>query len=365
MLGLMQEQPLLISSLIDFAARHHGDGEIVSRRVEGDIHRYTYARRRATRARRWRSALDRLKLRFSATASPRWPGTATATSSCTSASAARGRVLHTINPRLHPDQIAWIANHAEDQVLCFDLTLPAAGEGDLRRTARRSSSGSRCAMPTSCRPTAASPTCVSYEDWIGAEPSDYAWPSFDENTRVEHCATRAAPPATRRARSTATARPSCTPTRAALPDVHRPVGARRRSCRWCRCSTSTPGASRIRAAMIGAKLVFPGAGARRQVGLRADRGREGHLRRRRAHGLAGAAQPHEAERTCSFSTLKRTVIGGSACPPAMIKTPSATTTASTVLHAWGMTEMSPLGTAVHAEEQAPRAAGRRAAGDPD
>jgi acyl-CoA synthetase (AMP-forming)/AMP-acid ligase II len=83
MLGLMQSQPLLISSLIDFAERHHGDGEIVSRRVEGDIHRYTY-RDLAGRARQLANALDGLAW-GRATAWPHWPGTATATWSCTSA----------------------------------------------------------------------------------------------------------------------------------------------------------------------------------------------------------------------------------------------------------------------------------------
>ena len=87
MLGLMQSQPLLISSLIEFAERHHGSGEIVSRRVEGDIHRYTY-RDLAARARRLANALDSEGLQPS-DAWPRWPGTATATWRCTLASAAR------------------------------------------------------------------------------------------------------------------------------------------------------------------------------------------------------------------------------------------------------------------------------------
>jgi fatty-acyl-CoA synthase len=112
MLGLMQNQPLLISSLIEFAERHHGDGEIVSRRVEGDIHRYTYrdlagapaagqragCRRRAGRRARGHAGLERLPPHGDVL---RRGGS--------------GRVLHTINPRLHPEQIAWIVNHAEDR----------------------------------------------------------------------------------------------------------------------------------------------------------------------------------------------------------------------------------------------------------
>ncbi len=133
MLGLMQDQPLLISSLIEFAERHNGDAEIVSRRVEGDIHRSTW-RQVAARARQVANALD---ARAAAVLRPRRharlerlppPG------ALLRRRAACGRVLHTINPRLHPDQIAWIANHAEDQVLCFDLTFLPLVAGRARRS---------------------------------------------------------------------------------------------------------------------------------------------------------------------------------------------------------------------------------------
>jgi len=121
MLGLMQSQPLLISSLIDFAERHHGDAEIVSRRVEGDIHRYRW-RDVAVRARQVAHALDGMNLLFSdRVATLAWNGYRHL--ELYFGVSGSGRVLHTINPRLHPDQIAWIANHAEDQVLCFDMTF--------------------------------------------------------------------------------------------------------------------------------------------------------------------------------------------------------------------------------------------------
>ncbi len=107
MLGLMQSQPLLISSLIEFAERHHGDAEIVSRRVEGDIHRYTY-RDLAARARRLANALDAQQLQFSdRVATLAWNGYRHM--EMYFGVSGSGRVLHTINPRLHPDQIAWIA----------------------------------------------------------------------------------------------------------------------------------------------------------------------------------------------------------------------------------------------------------------
>ena len=121
MLGLMQNQPLLISSLIDFAEKHHGDAEVVSRRVEGDIHRYTW-RDVAGRARQVANALDGLKVGFSdRVATLAWNGYRHL--ELYFGVSGSGRVLHTINPRLHPDQVAWIANHAEDQVVCFDMTF--------------------------------------------------------------------------------------------------------------------------------------------------------------------------------------------------------------------------------------------------
>ena len=121
MLGLMQNQQLLISSLIEFAERHHGEGEIVSRRVEGDVHRYTY-NEVAARSRQVANALDALKLQFSdRVATLAWNGYRHL--ELYFGVSGSGRVLHTLNPRLHPDQIAWITEHAEDQVLCFDMSF--------------------------------------------------------------------------------------------------------------------------------------------------------------------------------------------------------------------------------------------------
>ena len=121
MLGLMQDHPLLISSLIEFAERHHGEGEVVSRRVEGDLHRYTY-KDVARRARQVANALDALKLGFSdRVATLAWNGYRHL--ELYFGVSGSGRVLHTLNPRLHPEQIAWIVNHAEDSVLCFDMSF--------------------------------------------------------------------------------------------------------------------------------------------------------------------------------------------------------------------------------------------------
>ena len=186
MLGLMQSQPLLISDLIVFAERHHGDAEIVSRRVEGDIHRYTY-KDSAQRARRVANALDALGLAFSdRVATLAWNGYRHF--ELYYGVSGSGRVLHTINPRLHPDQIAWIANHAEDQVLCFDLSFLPLVQAVHARCSTIKHFVALCdadKLPVD----SGIPNLVSYEAWIGAHSDVYDWPSFDENTASSMCYT--------------------------------------------------------------------------------------------------------------------------------------------------------------------------------
>ncbi|MET0544127.1 MAG: AMP-binding protein, partial [Variovorax sp.] len=179
MLGLMQDQPLLISSLLEFADRHHGDAEIVSRRVEGDIHRYTWSDV-ASRSRQVANALDASDLLFSdRIATLAWNGYRHL--ELYYGVSGSGRVLHTINPRLHPDQIAWIANHAEDQILCFDLSfLPLVQAVHARCPAVKQ----WIALCDADKLPADSgvPNLVSYEAWIAPHSSTYAWPEFDENS---------------------------------------------------------------------------------------------------------------------------------------------------------------------------------------
>ena len=119
--GLMMQKQLLISSLIVHADRHHGDTEIVSRRVEGDIHRYTF-RDCHRRARQMASALTNLGVKPSdRIGTLAWNGYRHL--ELYYGVSGMGAILHTINPRLHEDQVAYIANHAEDQYIFFDLTF--------------------------------------------------------------------------------------------------------------------------------------------------------------------------------------------------------------------------------------------------
>ncbi len=121
MQGLMMDMPLLVSGLLQHADRHHGDTEIVSKNVDGSLHRYTY-RDASARARRLANALKRLGVqRHDRIATLAWNGYRHF--EIYYAVAGSGAVIHTINPRLFAEQIAYIANHAEDQYVFFDVNL--------------------------------------------------------------------------------------------------------------------------------------------------------------------------------------------------------------------------------------------------
>ena len=337
MQGLMQGQPLLISSLIEFAERHHGDAEIVSRRVEGDIHRYTY-KDSARRARQVAGALDGLKLAFGdRVATLAWNGYRHF--EIYYGVSGSGRVLHTINPRLHPDQIAWIANHAEDQVLCFDMSfLPLVQAVHARCVTIRHyiAMCDEAALPKD----SGIPNLISYESWIAAQPGSYVWPSFDENTASSMCYTSGTTGNPKAAlyshRSTILHAYA-----AALPDVMC-VSARDAILPVVPMFHVNAWGIPYTASLTGAKLVFPGPamdGKSIYELLEAEKVTY-------AAGVPTVWQmllTHIKSNNLKFTFLKRTVIGGSACPPAMIQAFNDDYGVE-VLHAWGMTEMSPLGT---------------------
>ena len=337
MLGLMQSQPLLISGLIDFAERHHGDAEIVSRRVEGDIHRYTYSDS-AKRARQVANALDGLKLNFGdRVATLAWNGYRHF--ELYYGVSGSGRVLHTINPRLHSDQIAWIANHAEDQVLCFDLSfLPLVQAVHARCSTIRHYIALCDAdkLPVD----SGIPNLKSYESWIGAESNEYSWPSFDENTASSICYTSGTtgnPKAALYSHRSSTLHAYA----AALPDVMC-ISARDAILPVVPMFHVNAWGIPYSAALTGAKLVFPGP---------ALDGKSIYelIETEKVTYAAGVPTvwqmllTHMKPGGLKFTTLRRTVIGGSACPPALISAFNDDYGVE-VLHAWGMTEMSPLGT---------------------
>jgi acyl-CoA synthetase (AMP-forming)/AMP-acid ligase II len=337
MLGLMQGQPLLISSIIDFAERHHAQGEIVSRRVEGDIHRSSYAEL-ARRARQLAHGLDGLGLAFSdRVATLAWNGYRHLELyfgvSCS------GRVLHTLNPRLHPDQITWIANHAEDQAVFFDLTFLPIIQAVHARCATVKHWVALCA-PDKLPKDSGIPGLTSYEALLVDQLSSYTWPSFDENTASSMCYTSGTTGNPKAAlyshRSTILHAYA-----AALPDVMC-ISARDAILPVVPMFHVNAWGIPYSAALTGAKLVFPGPALDgKSIYELIETEKVSY-----AAGVPTVWQmmlTHMKAGGLRFSTLKRTVIGGSACPPAMIAAFDEEYGVE-VLHAWGMTEMSPLGT---------------------
>ena len=337
MLGLMQDQPLLISSLLEFAERHHGDAEIVSRRVEGDIHRYTWADV-ASRARQVANALDEENLLFSdRIATLAWNGYRHL--ELYYGVSGSGRVLHTINPRLHPDQIAWIANHAEDQILCFDLSFLPLVQAVHARCGTVKKWIAMCDADKLPADTGI-PNLVSYEAWMGTRPTAYAWPTFDENSASSMCYTSGTTGNPKAAlyshRSTILHAYA-----AALPDVMC-LSARDSVLPVVPMFHVNAWGIPYSAALAGAKIVFPGPALDGKSVFELIEAEKVTF----AAGVPTVWQMllgHAQANGLKFSTLKRTVIGGSACPPAMIHAFQEKYGVE-VLHAWGMTEMSPLGT---------------------
>ncbi len=335
--GLMMRMPLLISSLIRHADRHHGDAQIVSRRVEGDMHRYTY-RDCHRRARQMAGALAGIGIREGdRVATIAWNGYRHL--ELYFAVSGSGAVLHTINPRLHPDQIAYIVDHAEDRVICFDLTfLPIikAIAGKVKSVRSYVLMADRAQMPAD----SGIPGLLCYEDLIEAGSADYEWPTFPEEQASSICYTSGTTGNPKGAlyshRSTvlhtyAIALPDSLNLSAR--DALLPVVPMFHVNAW-----GLPYA----ACMVGAKLVFPGPGLDGKSLYELFEAERVTLSAGVPTvwlGLLG----HVTENGLGFSTMNRTVIGGSACPPSMIRQ-FQDVFGVQVLHAWGMTEMSPVGT---------------------
>jgi len=337
LMGQMMQMPLLISSLIRHAARHAGDTEIVSKRVEGDVHRTTWAGIEE-RSRRFAQAMARLGCSAGdRVATLAWNGYRHL--EIYYGASGSQLVCHTINPRLFPEQIAWIANDAGDRVLCFDLTfLPLVEKlaphlGGVQHYVLMTD---RAHMPAS----SAIANLLCYEELVDAEDGRYTWPEFDENTASSICYTSGTTGHPKGAvyshRSSVlhaygSALPDAMDCSAA--DVVLPVVPMFHVNAW-----GLPYST----ALVGCKLVLPGP----------------HLDGKSLYELFEAERvtfsagvptvwlgllTYVQSNNLKFSTFRRTVIGGSACPPAMMKTLQEQFSVE-VIHAWGMTELSPLGT---------------------
>ena len=337
MMGQMMDRPLLISSIIEHADRYFGSNEIVSRRVEGDIHRYTY-RDCHKRARQLANALAGLGVKMGErVVTIAWNGYRHLEAYYEISGS--GAVLHTINPRLHPEQVAYIANHAEDQYILFDMTflpLVEAFAAHCKTVKGFILMGDRDRMPA----TTTIPNLMCYEDLIAANSAEFEWPLFDENAASSLCYTSGTTGNPKGAlyshRSTvlhsyASAMPDSLNVSAR--DTVLPVVPMFHVNAWG-LPYSVP--------LTGAKMVFPGP---------ALDGKSIYELFEAEQVTFSAGVPtvwlglltYMAQNELKFSSFKRTVIGGSACPPAMMRA-FRQQHGVEVVHAWGMTEMSPLGT---------------------
>ncbi len=332
--GLMMGMPLLVSSLIRHADRHCGDSEIVSRRVEGDLHRYTY-RDAHKRSRRLANALHALGAK---------PGDRIATLAWNGyrhfelyyAVAGSGMVMHTVNPRLFPEQIAWILNDAEDAILFIDMTfvpLARALRPQCKHLKQVVLMTDRAHMPADCA------DMLCFEELVEAQTDAFEWPQLDESTACGLCYTSGTTGNPKGAlfshrSSVLHAYGTCMPDAMCLSsrDCVLPVVPMFHANAW-----GLPFA----APMIGAKIVFPGAAldGKSLFDL---------FETERVTFSAGVPTvwngliQYMRQNKLRPTTLRRTIIGGAACPPAMLRALQDEFDIE-ASHAWGMTELSPLG----------------------
>jgi acyl-CoA synthetase (AMP-forming)/AMP-acid ligase II len=338
LMGQMMSQPLLISGILDYAAKHYPHSEIVSRRVEGDLHRYTY-RDCQQRSRKMANALAGLGVMMGdRVATLAWNGYRHM--ELYYAVSGSGAVLHTINPRLHPEQIAYICNHAEDQYLFFDLTflpLIEAVAAHCKTVKAFVLMADRDKMPAATKVA----HLLCYEDLMASSSDDYQWPLFDENSAASLCYTSGTTGNPKGAlyshRSTVlhaygSAMPNAL--NVSAKDTVLPVVPMFHVNAW-----GLP----YSVLLSGAKMVYPGA-ALDGKSLYELFESEGVTFSAGVPTVWLGLVNYALQNNLTFSTFRRTVIGGSACPPAMMDTLIDKFDVQ-VIHAWGMTEMSPLGTA--------------------
>ncbi len=333
----MMHNPLLISSILEHAVRCHGDIEVVSRRCEGDIHRYTYTDA-AKRAKQLANALKAHGVVEGArVATLAWNGYRHF--EIYYAVSGMGAITHTINPRLFPEQIAYIANHAEDEILFFDLTFLPLVEAVAPKL---SSIKTYVLMADKTHMPAAPklPNLQCYEDFIAGHAAEFDWPALDENSPASLCYTSGT---TGNPKGVLyTHRSTVLHTYGAnAPDgfgltsdsVLLPVVPMFHVNAW-----GTP----YMCPAFGCKLVFPGP-AMDGASLYQLFEQEGVTLSAGVPTVWLGLLNYVRTNNLRFSTFKETVIGGSACPPAMLRE-FEEIHGITVVHAWGMTELSPLGT---------------------
>lgn len=332
----MHPHPLLISDLIEHAERYNPDGLIVSRRCEGDIHRYTYGDA-APRVRKLANALTDYGING---------GDRIGTLAWNTyrhyelyfAVSGMGAVCHTINPRLYPEQIIYIINHAADRVLFVDLTFVPLLEkivSQIPCVEQIYIMVDKDKMPDTSLPNAA-----CYEDFIAHHSTEFEWPILPEDTAAALCYTSGTTGNPKGVlyshRSTLIhAWAACAPDGLQVSHSSRllPVVPLFHVCGW-----GTPYA----ATMVGAALIFPGPGMDGNALIELIDQEQADILLGVPTIWLGLLEAARAQGKV-LESVQRVVIGGSAAPLAMIQEFDETHGAF-VVHAWGMTEMSPLGT---------------------
>ncbi len=336
MLGLMQDWPLLCHRIIDHAATNHGDRAVITRSIEGPIHHTDYAEIRA-RAMRVAQRLDRdgIKLgdRVATLAWNTWRHLESWYGIL-----GIGAVYHTINPRLFPEQIVWIINHAEDRVMMTDLTfLPL-----LEKIADKLPTIERYIVFTDAAhmPATSLRNAVAYEAWLAEADGDFAWKEFDENTAAGMCYT-----------SGTTGHPKGVVYSHRSNVLHTMLSLQPDAIGLSSRDTVLPIVPMFHANSWGLAFSAPMAGAALVMpGAKLDGASVYELLNDYKVTCTGAVPTvwllllqHLEKTGGTLPYLERVIIGGSACPRAMIKAFEEDYGVQ-VFHAWGMTEMSPLGT---------------------
>jgi len=337
MLGNMMFQPLLISSMIEHAGRYHADTEVISKNTDtsitvtnwGEIHQ---------NSKRFANALQQLGLaQGDRVATIAWNNHRHLESWY--AISGSGLVCHTINPRLFPEQLIFIMNDAADRVVLFDKTFVPL----IKAVKALLSSVEHFICLDAADPAVreAIPEVQFYDDLIAGQNADFEWPTHDENSASSLCYTSGTTGNPKGVlfshRSTvlhsyAIILPDSLNVSAA--DIMLPVVPMFHVNAW-----GTPYA----AAMVGCTLVLPGPGldGASLVNLIDNYQVSVALGVPTIwQGLIAAANQSGSK----LESLKRNVVGGSACPPAMLRAFKEQFNCETI-HAWGMTEISPLGTA--------------------
>ena len=335
MQGLMMNRPLRVNDIITFAAEVHGDSEVVSVTVEGGMHRSTY-RDIEKRTRQLGHVLTKLGVsQGNRVATLAWNGYRHL--ELYYGIAGIGAVCHTINPRLSSEQMIYIVNHAEDKVIFVDLTfvpILAALKDHLPKDLIYVAMTDRKHMPDTDIVN-----LLCYEDLMEAETTDFDWPEFDENTACGLCYT-----------SGTTGNPKGALYSHRSTVLHAMMGVI--SLQTC----LRPGKRILpvvplfhvnawglpyAAPLSGASLIFPGAaldGPSLHKLMEDERVFSAWGVPTVWMGLLSEIKAKGGKP----SSFKEVIIGGSAAPRPMIE--AFENMDVSVAHAWGMTEMSPIGT---------------------